>query len=247
MKNVLRPIWSRYFSYNWKFGLALVLLICIPRFILVMQANVTGSYQVIGIVMAVSALVPFIFLNREGIRQIGIVRPSSMRMVLASLVIGLIAGLFLYVIGEWLFGEGEGNWYRYIGRSYRIPEGISANDKMVLFAITAGMGMIFSPIGEELFFRGIVHDAFARSMGENGASLADSAAFALTHLAHFGLIYTGQQWELLVRPALLWVIAMFLVSRLFFYFKQASGSLLGAILCHAGFNLGMIYSIFYLL
>ena len=247
MKNVLRPIWSRYFSYNWKFGLALVLLICIPRFILVMQANVTGSYQVIGIVMAVSALVPFIFLNREGIRQIGIVRPSSMRMVLASLVIGLIAGLFLYVIGEWLFGEGEGNWYRYIGRSYRIPEGISANDKMVLFAITAGMGMIFSPIGEELFFRGIVHDAFARSMGENGASLADSAAFALTHLAHFGLIYTGQQWELLVRPALLWVIAMFLVSRLFFYFKQASGSLLGAILCHAGFNLGMIYSIFFLL
>ena len=247
MKNVLRPIWSRYFSYNWKFGLALVLLICIPRFMLVMRANVTGSYQVIGIVMTVSALVPFIFLNREGIRQTGIVRPSSMRMVLASLVIGLIAGLFLYVIGEWLFGEGEGNWYRYIGRSYRIPEGISANDKMVLFAITAGMGMIFSPIGEELFFRGIVHDAFARSMGENGASLADSAAFALTHLAHFGLIYTGQQWELLVRPALLWVIAMFLVSRLFFYFKQASGSLLGAILCHAGFNLGMIYSIFYLL
>lgn len=245
--DALRPFWNRHFSYDWKFGLVLVLLICVPRFALVMRANVTGSYQLIGIVMGISALVPFIFLNREGIRQIGIVRPSSFRMILASMVIGLIAGLFLYVIGQWLFGEGEGNWYRYIGRSYLIPEGISANEKLILFAITAGMGMIFSPIGEELFFRGIVHDSFARSMGENNASMVDSGAFALTHLAHFGLIYTGQQWQILIRPALLWVIAMFLVSRLFFYFKQATGSLLGAILCHAAFNLAMIYCIFYLL
>jgi membrane protease YdiL (CAAX protease family) len=247
MKNVLRPFWSRYFSYDWKFGLVLILLICIPRFILVMRANVTGSYQVIGIIMVLSALVPFIFLKREGLKQIGITRPSSLRMILISLVIGLIAGLFLYVIGQWLYGEGEGNWYRYIGRSYRIREGIEADDKLILFAVTAGMGMIFSPIGEELFFRGIVHDAFARSMGENRASMADSGAFALTHLAHFGLIYTGQQWQILMRPALLWVIAMFLVSRLFFFFKQTTGSLLGAILCHAAFNLAMIYSIFYLL
>ncbi|MGW8317026.1 MAG: CPBP family intramembrane glutamic endopeptidase [Bacteroidales bacterium] len=247
MTNVLRPFWSRLLRYDWKLGLALILLICVPRFILVMRANMTGSYQLIGIVMVVSALVPFILLNREGIRQIGITRPSSVRMILVSLVAGLIAGLFLYVIGEGLFGEGEGNWYRYIGRSYRIPEGIGGNDKLILFAITAGIGMIFSPIGEELFFRGIVHDAFARSIGENGASMVDSAAFALTHLAHFGLVYNNLEWQFLMRPALLWVIAMFLVGRLFFYFKQATGSLLGAILCHAAFNLAMIYSIFYLL
>lgn len=247
MKNVLRPFWSRHFSYDWKLGLVLILLICIPRFFLVMRANMTGSYQLIGIVMVVSALVPFIFLNREGLKQIGIVRPSSLRMILGSLVAGLIAGLFLYVIGEGLFGEGEGNWYRYIGRSYRIPEEIAAHDRLILFAITASMGLIFSPIGEELFFRGIVHDAFARSIGENGASMVDSAAFALTHLAHFGLVYYNLEWRFLMRPALLWVIAMFLVGRLFFYFKQATGSLLGAILCHAAFNLAMIYSIFYLL
>lgn len=247
MTHDLRTFWGRFFRYDWKFGLALILLICIPRFILVMRANMTGSYQVIALVMVVSALVPFIFLNREGLKQIGIVRPHSLRMILASLVIGLIAGLFLYVIGEWLFAEGEGNWYRYIGRSYQIPEGMAGDEKLIMFAITAGMGMIFSPIGEELFFRGIVHDAFARSLGENRASLADSTAFALTHLAHFGLIFSGQHWTFLMRPAILWVIAMFLVSRLFFFFKQSAGSLLGAILCHAAFNLAMIYAIFYLL
>jgi membrane protease YdiL (CAAX protease family) len=128
-----------------------------------------------------------------------------------------------------------------------IPEGIAGNDKLILFAITAGTGMIFSPIGEELFFRGIVHAAFASSVGENRASLVDSAAFALTHLSHFGLVYADQQWKFLLIPSLLWLTATFLMSRMFFYFKHTSGSILGAILCHAAFNLGMIYCIFYLL
>jgi len=44
-----------------------------------------------------------------------------------------------------------------------------------------------------------------------------------------------------------WVLAMFLVSMVFIFFKRNSGSLLGAIICHAAFNLGMIYCIFYLL
>lgn len=243
----LRPFWNRYFSYSWKFGLVLILLVCVPRFIFVLRANLTGSYQVIGIIMFLSALVPFIFLNRSGRSRMGLRRPEHTPMLWMAMLAGLVASMLLYLIGQWLYGEGEGNWYRYVGRSYMIPEGIAGNDKLILFAITAGTGMIFSPIGEELFFRGIVHAAFARSLGENRASLVDSAAFALTHLSHFGLVYTDQQWKFLVLPALLWVTAMFLVSRMFFYFKQATGSLLGAVLCHAAFNLGMIYCIFYLL
>jgi membrane protease YdiL (CAAX protease family) len=247
MTNDLRSFWSRYFSYSWKFGLVLILLICVPRFIYVLRANVTGSYQVIGIIMVVSALVPFIFLNRNGRRGMGIKRPENNRMVGMAILAGLVASLLIYLAGQWLHGEGEGNWYRYVGRSYMIPEGISGNDKLILFAITAGTGMIFSPIGEELFFRGIVHAAFARSVGENRASLVDSAAFALTHLSHFGLVYLDQQWKFLLIPSLLWLMATFLISRMFFYFKRRSGSILGAVLCHAAFNLGMIFTIFYFL
>jgi len=111
----------------------------------------------------------------------------------------------------------------------------------------AGTGMIFSPIGEELFFRGIVHSSFAASVGERKASYIDSAAFALTHISHFGLVFINQRWQFLFGPTLNWVLAMFLVSMVFIFFKRNSGSLLGAIICHAAFNLGMIYCIFYLL
>ena len=107
--------------------------------------------------------------------------------------------------------------------------------------------MTFSPIGEELFFRGIVHSSFAKSIGEKKASIVDSSAFALTHISHFGLVFISNQWRFLSVPAIIWVLSMFLVSVLFFTFKKYTGSILGAMICHAAFNLGMIYCIFYLM
>ena len=107
--------------------------------------------------------------------------------------------------------------------------------------------MIFSPIGEELFFRGIVHSSFANSIGDKKASIADGSAFALTHISHFGLVYINNKWDFFAIPTIIWVLGMFLVSLLFFKCRQNSGSIVGAIVCHAAFNLGMIYCIFYLI
>jgi membrane protease YdiL (CAAX protease family) len=105
--------------------------------------------------------------------------------------------------------------------------------------------MTFSPIGEELFYRGIVHGSFAVNFGEQKASLADSSAFALTHLAHFGIVYISASWHFLFVPALLWVLSMFLASLAFTKCKEKTGSILGAIICHAAFNMAMMYFIFY--
>jgi membrane protease YdiL (CAAX protease family) len=109
----------------------------------------------------------------------------------------------------------------------------------------ASTGMILSPIGEELFFRGIVHSSIANSTGERKASIADCTAFALTHISHFGLVYISNQWILFTKAALIWFIGMFLTGLMFIAFKKYSGSILGAIICHSAFNLGMIYCIFY--
>jgi membrane protease YdiL (CAAX protease family) len=125
--------------------------------------------------------------------------------------------------------------------------GINAHDKAILFTLMSLTGMIFSPIGEELFFRGIVHASFANSMSEKQASVVDSSAFAVTHLSHFGIVFINNQWSFFTIPGFLWVLSMFLVSILFFTFKKYSGSILGAIICHSGFNFGMSYCIFYLM
>ncbi len=247
MNQELRPFWRNIFNFNWKFGVFLTLVVCIPRFVLVLNANISGNYGSIGIIMFVSAIIPFIFLSGYGRRKIGITRPRKYKWLYIAIVAGLIFSGVLYGLGQILYGGTFENWYYYIGLSYQIPSDINPHDKQILFMIMAGTGMIFSPIGEELFFRGIVHGAFAGSMGDQKASLVDSAAFALTHIAHFGLVFMDHQWRFLLIPAMLWVLSMFVVSQLFFILKKYSGSLLGAVIGHAFFNLGMIYCIFYLL
>lgn len=247
METELKPFWNRLFKFNWKFGLFLIAAVCIPRFVLVLRANLSGNYGYIGFLMLVSALVPFVFLTKNGIRKIGVTKPQKHSWLLVAFVAGLIASLLLHALGKNLYGGSYENWYAYIGKSYNLSNEISRNDKAILFAVMALTSMIFSPIGEELFFRGIVHASFAKSFGETRASIADGSAFAATHVSHFGLVVVDGQWKFLLAPTLIWVTSMFLVSVLFFVFKKKSGSLLGAIACHAAFNLGMTYCIFYLL
>ncbi|NBA86562.1 CPBP family intramembrane metalloprotease [Emticicia sp. CRIBPO] len=247
MDKELRPFWGRFFGFNWKFGLFLILIICVPRFFLVLNANASGNYGSIGLIMLMSAITPFIFLSRAGQKKIGITRPKNYSWLLIAFICGLIASVLLYLTGHILYGNSYENWYSYIGKSYNIPAGINEGDKKILFVVMAVTGMTFSPVGEELFFRGIVHSAFEKSLGRKKASIIDSSAFALTHISHFGLVFINGIWRFFFMPALIWVLSMFLVSILFFVFRKHSGSILGSILCHSAFNLGMIYCIFYLM
>ena len=198
-------------------------------------------------IMVVSAIAPFIFLSKYGRKKIGIGKPQKYRWLFIAFIAGLIASVLLYHLGQGLYGNTYENWYNYIARSYNIPPDIGDKDKTILFTIMALTGMTFSPIGEELFFRGIVHASFEKNIGDRKASIVDASAFALTHISHFGLVFVNDQWKFLSTPTLIWVLSMFLVSVMFFVFKQLAGSILGAIICHAAFNLGMIYCIFYLL
>lgn len=245
MEIYFNRVWNKFLKLNWKFGLILLLLLCTIRFIVVLDANVTGSYSYVSLIMILYALTPFIFLSKKGRKQIGIVKPKNYVWLIYSLLIGIVIASILFLIGYLLYSTSIENWYVYIGNSYNIPEGIAGKDKFIFFIIMAITGMLFSPIGEELFFRGIIHESFSKSLGDKKASIIDSSAFALVHLSHFGIVYTSGIWKFLFIPSLLWMIGMFISCLYFSYCRKKSGSILGSIACHSGFNFAMIFWIFY--
>ncbi|QJD95880.1 CPBP family intramembrane metalloprotease [Mucilaginibacter robiniae] len=243
---LLRPYWAKLTKLNSTLGIVLILLLGIPRFIIVLHANVTGNYSPVSIVFLCMWLAPFLLLNKQGRRTIGIKKPSSYLSLLYSFLIGAIACFILFVIGDISFGKTYHNCFVYIAKSYSATIGqLNASNRLIYFIIYAVTSMTFSPIGEELFYRGIVHQCFVAEQGENKASIYDSLAFGLTHLAHFGIVYIAGVWKFLFIPSILWVLSMFLCSRLFYACKVKSGSIFGAMMAHAGFNLTMIYLIFY--
>jgi membrane protease YdiL (CAAX protease family) len=191
-------------------------------------------------------LSPFLFLTKNGRRYIGIKKPVNKYWLFYSFIFGVIICIIIYAVGIMFYKHTISNWFVYISRSYSASGiAMSSSQKFTYFLIYSLTGITFSPIGEELFYRGIVHGSFAVDFGEQKASVLDSLAFALTHLAHFGLVYFSGGWHFLFVPALIWVASMFITSRIFFICKEKTGSVLGAIISHAAFNLTMMYLIFY--
>ncbi len=241
----LNKFWQTKIRFNWVFGLILIVLMGIPRFIIVMRANVTGNYAYLSILFILMWFLPLIFLSKAGRRFAGIKRVQNKLWLLYAFLIGAGISTLVFLAGMWLFGDSVSNWFVYIGRAWSDAAGMTESQVLVYFIIAAVISMTFSPVGEELFYRGVIHAGFQVDVGDNNASHIDSLAFALTHLAHFGIIFVNGSWQFLFLPALLWVGLMYFTSRAFYLCKKMSGSVTGAILSHAGFNLAMMYFIFY--
>jgi membrane protease YdiL (CAAX protease family) len=243
---MLRPFWERFFSFNWIFGIGLILLFGIPRFIIVLYANISGNYSRIAIIFICMWLSPIVLLTKKGRTYIGIKKPTDYFWLFYSILAGVFLCALLFFLGVLLYHHTYNNWFVYIAKSYRVS-GIVLTDqqRLIYFLVYSFTGMTLSPIGEELFYRGVVHGSFVTRFGEQKASIFDSMAFALTHLAHFGIVYISGAWQFLLMPALLWVLGMFFTSRFFFLCKEKSGSILGAVLSHAAFNVTMMYFIFF--
>ena len=236
------------FRFDWKTGTWLIVLFSITRFALVLQANVTRSYQVVALIFVAMMALPFLLLTRAGRQMIGLVWPTRWSGVLLGVALGAISCTGLFYLTTYCFGLGEGNSLVYISRTYgNLAHVLNDQNRQLYFLIFTVPSLLFSPIGEEIFYRGLVHECFARSLGNRNATLIDSATFALVHVAHFGLIYAGPDsgWRLLPGPTLLWVASLFVTCLLFNVARKKSGSVLGAIVAHAAFNLTMNYFIFY--
>ena len=231
---------------NWQLGIALILIFGGLRFIAVLYGIQSGDNKYLSIVFCLMILAPFALLTQKGRRFIKFQKPATWWSIVLSLLLGALSCTVVYLLGHWLYGNGMANWFRYIGESYPVDlQAIPTRDKQAYFIVFSIIGMTFSPFGEELLYRGLVHGSFVRGWGERRAALVDSIAFGLTHLAHFGLVYDGATWSFYFFPALTWVVLMFLTGLVFNACKNISNSIVGAIVGHAGFNVTMTYWIFY--
>lgn len=241
-----KSIWPKFFKLNWQFGLLLIFLFGVTRFIIVLNANKTGNYNFTSIIFVVMIILPFLLLSKKGRYYVDIKKPGSFKWSVLSFFLGILSCIVIFTIAQSAFGDTVNNWFVYISKSFGAAKiGLSQDNKFYIFLVFAIISMIFSPFGEEFLYRGIIHKSFAEKFGHNKASVLDSTAFAITHLAHFGIVYIDNSWKFLAIPALLWVIVIYFTGRLFYFCKIKSNSVFGAVLCHAGFNLSMIYFIFY--
>ena len=226
----------------WVPLLGIALVAAIPRFYWML----TGAYNLVVVIFITFAILPFALLDKTFRRPVGFV---SMRWhwIPISFVIGVIAALMVYLVAYLMFGNSELNWFVTIMKTFDNNDMLNlGRGSIVLFIVFTLPVMIFSPLGEEFFFRGLLHESLALRFSPRQALAADAGIFGVTHLAHYGLYLQGGS-VVLLPSAFAWVCLMCATAVLFYQVKRYSGSIWGAVLCHSGFNFSMMAIIFYVI
>jgi membrane protease YdiL (CAAX protease family) len=189
-------------------------------------------------------LTPYVLLDAAQRRAMGLALPTNTRMVFVALAAGGAAALACFAVGYGLFGVGADNWFVSIAENYRRMVDTTGWSVARLHLFFTPPALIFSPIGEEIFFRGYLQYALERRFSARASTLAECAAFGLVHICHHGLLLAAG--GIVFRPVSgsIWVLLMFGAALLFAYLRKMSGSLLPAIAAHVCFNLVMNLTIF---
>jgi len=235
--------WSRIPIAPWLFSLLLLAILTAMRFYAVFGPPRARILFLLDF-LAMWAL-PFIVLSAQGRRDIGLRKQGNSPSVLAlSALAGACAGFAVYAAGMALYGASPDNWCVSIRDSFQIAHLRASMPLAAAFAAVVLPAMIFSPIGEEILFRGILQQSFVRRWNVPVATVVNGLAFGLVHLHVHGLWHDAAGFHLRLVSGALMVLLMAGVSAVFTLCRLRSGSLYAAMIAHSACNLAMIGAIF---
>ena len=229
-------------GHTWALGLALAVVFLFTR-----AAGTLGTAPLRWLLpvsfLAMGAL-PWLLLTAHGRRQIGLKAPNGSRFYAVGAATGALAATVCFFIGTALFGNSPDNWFVTIANSYRRTVDTTTFGPLQLYLVFTVPAIIFSPFGEEIFFRGFLQRTLEQRFPVWQSTVAEAGLFAVVHLCHHGLVLSASGFELLPASASMWVVLMFATALLFAWLRKASDSLAPAIVCHMFFNAAMNAFIF---
>jgi len=190
------------------------------------------------------AVLPFMLLRAPARRDMGLKLAGGPRDYGLAIVAGAGAALACFVLGKALFDASPDNWFMSIAGSYRRNMDTAGWDLVRLHLVFTIPAIVFSPIGEEIFFRGYLQYMLEQRFSARASTTGECAAFAVVHLCHHGLFVAATGIGFRPLSGLLWMLLMFGTALMFAWLRKRTGSLLPAIASHAAFNLVMNLTIF---
>lgn len=235
-------------SSDWRYGPPVLwaLLLVLSAHTLLRAFGLYGPPAYRSLIMASFLLLwptPWLLLPKAERAAIGLGQAKGPTWLLRAVMVGLAAACVVFWTSYFLYGLGPDHAYSSVRDSFlsgRVPD----LSRFALFWLFAVPGVIFSPIGEEFFCRGVIARIGERRYGFWFGASASALVFAALHVMHHGLVHDAAGWRYLGAPALVWSAEMIAVSFLFSAMRKLSGSIWMAVAAHAGFNLGMIAIIF---
>lgn len=193
-------------------------------------------------------LVPFLLLSSADRTVLGLRKPTSYQSYFTAVVLSSMAAFVCYIIGISLFHLTPENWYVTI-RNFYLNNPAHNNTLSIwqTFLIFTLPTLIFSPVGEEIFFRGFFQESLKLNFSERTSTLIECTCFGLIHLFHHGLMSNNGSIILFPISGFIWALLIAGLAFVFVQIRKHSNSLYPAMAGHASFNLSMNAIIFFML
>jgi membrane protease YdiL (CAAX protease family) len=236
---LIKPFWTALLGPPWLVSLVFLAAVAAVRFFAVFSPY---SLQEIFFLQVVAMWAsPFFLLTPNGRREIGLVEPgmTALSMSLSALA-GAACGVVFFGLGMILYGGSPNNWCISIRTYLHLDEMRGLMPPLSLFALYSVPAIFLNPVGEEILFRGIIQQSFARRFGAAFATIASSLFFGLIYLYLHGLWRDASGFHLRLGSAVVAVFLMACLGAVFTLCRKLSGSLWPAMAAHAAFNLTVL-------
>ena len=236
-------MWIPVFSDAFRLSVLLAVLAAVLRGVGTLGPQ--RFFWILPVGFILMALTPHLFFRPEGQRRAGLRLPRRPLWIIWGIFLGTACAGLCYWLGITLFGETDDNWFISVQRSFPITPAMEGAPISQLFWIISIPAMIFSPLGEEIFFRGFLQQAVEERWDHRTGVVVDAGCFAAVHLFHHGILRIDGQIQVFPLSGAIWMVLIFGTGVLFALLRRKTGSLVAPILSHAAFNLVMNYTIFY--
>jgi uncharacterized protein len=234
-----KAIWASLFGPPWIASLIILAVLASIRFFAILSPYQLQELFFLQTV-AMWAL-PFLFLTTTGRREIGLSeRGVTLASMFFSALAGAACGMVLFGLGLAIYGDSPNNWCMSIRNYLHLEEMRGVMPPLGLFALYALPAVFLNPIGEEILFRGVIQQSFARRFNPVIATLVNSVLFGLIYLCLHGIWRDAAGLHIRLASAALAVFLMACIGTVFTLCRTLSGSLWPAIAAHAAFNLTIL-------
>jgi len=235
----LKPFWTHTFGPPWRVSLLLLAVLEGVRYFAVFSPY--PAQALFFLQYAATWAVPFIFLTSNGRFQIGLrERGASFRSLGLGALAGAAYALPVFVLGMVLYGDSPDNWCISLRDYMRLNELRGVMHPAAVFALFSVPAILFAPIGDEILFRGLIHQAFERRWNRIAATAVNCTAYGFTYLYFHAIWMDGSGIHFRLISGLLSVVLLMGAGVVFTVCRLLCGSLWAAVAAHAAFNLTML-------
>lgn len=213
-------------NISWKQGILSFFIILIFQIV----SAIYGLMWLNAIGFCAYLVAPFLFWKQITPQGLGFSKPKSWK----SVIIGILVCISLlpceFFMSAFLVGNNTGNFFVVVSMNHIKTFQIQSEHIWNTFFLSALSLSIFSPLTEEIFFRGFLQKSFENSFGIHKANVLQALCFGIIHIAYCWIVKVDIRIVLNVVPCIA------LIGLVYGWVRHKTKSIFSVIIVHAVTN-----------